>query len=212
MHQIRAPWLQEAMSQESLLIDANKGWGGIDGVEAVAVMGRDPDRTPLALWREKTGRSTPTQAVQQAGDLRFEVSLRQTRIAAAYHQQTGRKVRKVDRLLRHPTFPFMQASLEWAVLDDPHVQAVLCRYADDEAQDPRVGGVLCAIQIEAQHQMAVADLWAVDMAVLHGDGCLQIHRLPRDDALIARLVVHEALFWELVLTDTPPIDPPRIAW
>ena len=42
-------------------------------------------------------------------------------------------------------------------------------------------------------------------------GGLKIHRLQRDDPLIARLVVHEALCWELVLTDAPPIDAPRIA-
>lgn len=212
MHQIRTSWLREAMSQEPLLVDSNKGRGGIDGVEAIAVMGRDPDKTPLALWREKTGRFTPTQAIRQGGDLRFEASLRQARIAVTYRQRTGRKLRKVDRQLWHPTFPFMQASLEWTVAGDPYVQAVLYRYVDDQEENRRVGGVTRAIQIEAQHLMAVADLWAVDVAVLHGDGCLQIHRLPRDDALIARLVVHEALFWELVLTDTPPIDPPRIAW
>lgn len=212
MNEICTSWLQEAMSQEPLLVDSNQGRGGIDRVEAVAVMGRDPDKTPLALWREKTGRSAPAQAVQQEGDRRFWASLMEAKIAANYRQRTGRWVRKVDQPLWHPTFPFMTAVLEWIVLDDPHIQALLCRYADAQAADLWDGGVPRAIQVEAQHLMVVADLWAVDVAVLPCDGHLQIHRLQRDDALIARLVVHEALFWELVLTDTPPIDPPRIAW
>lgn len=212
MNQICTFWLQEAMSQEPLLIDPNKGRVGIGSVEAVAVMGRDPGKTPLALRREKTGRSTPTQAVRLAGDLRFEALLRQAGIATAYRQRTGRKVLKVDRQLCHPAFPFVQAFLEWTVLDEPHVQAVLCRYADEQATDVRVGGVTLAIKIEAQHLMTVAELWAVDVAMLRCQGCLQINRLQHDDALVARLVVHEALFLELVLTDTPPIDPPRIAW
>ena len=106
----------------------------------------------------------------------------------------------------------MQALLEWAVLEDPHVQAVLCRCADTPNAERWVDGAPRAVQIEAQHLMAVADLQAVDMAASLRDGDLRVFRLLRDDALIARLVVEEALFWERVLTDTPPIDPPRIAW
>ena len=106
----------------------------------------------------------------------------------------------------------MQALLEWAVLEDPHVQAVLCRGADTPNAERCVDGARRAVQIEAQHLMAVADLQAIDMAVSLRDGDLRVFRLLRDDALIGRLVVEESLFWERVLTDTPPIDPPRIAW
>lgn len=212
MHPIRASWFPEEIPQVRLLGDSNKGSGGIDSLDAVAVMGRDPDRTPVALWREKTGRSIAPRSIQHASDPRCEVPSRQERVAAAYQQRTGSKVRKVDRSLRHPTFPFMQALLEWAVLEDPHVQAVLCRCADTPNAERWVDGAPRAVQIEAQHLMAVADLQAVDMGVSLRDRDLQVFRLLRDDALIARLVVEEALFWERVLTDTPPIDPPRIAW
>ena len=211
MHPIRASWFPEELPQERPLVDSIKGQGGIDSLDAVAVMGRDPVRTPLALWREKTGRSIAPQT-QHASDPRCEVPSRQARVAAAYQQRTGSKVRKVDRSLRHPTFPFMQALLEWAVLEDLHVQAVLCRCTDTPNAERWVGGAPRAVQIEAQHLMAVAELQAVDMAVSLRDGDLQVFRLLRDDALIGRLVVEEALFWERVLTDTPPIDPPRIAW
>ena len=45
---------------------------------------------------------------------------------------------------------------------------------------------------------------AADVAVLLCGQKLEIHRIDRDDEVIARLVVLEAEFWEHVLQDTPP--------
>ena len=59
-------------------------------------------------------------------------------------------------------------------------------------------------QIQVQHQLAVTGKAAADVAVLLGGQELRIHRIERDEALIARLVELERQFWRYVETDTPP--------
>ena len=45
---------------------------------------------------------------------------------------------------------------------------------------------------------------AADVAVLLCGQQLGVHRIERDDALIARLIPLEATFWQYVTSDTPP--------
>jgi predicted phage-related endonuclease len=45
---------------------------------------------------------------------------------------------------------------------------------------------------------------AADVAVLICGQKLEVHRIERDDELIARLIPLEAAFWRYVETDTPP--------
>ncbi|MDT4842197.1 hypothetical protein FQZ97_760880 [compost metagenome] len=42
------------------------------------------------------------------------------------------------------------------------------------------------------------------MAVLLGGQHLEIHRIERDETMIARLIDLERLFWDYVVSDTPP--------
>ena len=60
------------------------------------------------------------------------------------------------------------------------------------------------VQLQVQHQLVVTGKAAADVAVLLGGQHLEIHRIQRDEALIARLIQLEAAFWRYVETDTPP--------
>jgi len=54
------------------------------------------------------------------------------------------------------------------------------------------------------HQLAVTGKQAADVAVLLGGQTLEIHRIERDEQMIARLIELERQFWHYVETDTPP--------
>ncbi|OIQ63445.1 hypothetical protein GALL_550140 [mine drainage metagenome] len=63
------------------------------------------------------------------------------------------------------------------------------------------------IQLQVMHQLAVTGKQAADVAVLICGQDLQIHRIERDEGMIARLVELERQFWRYVETDTaPPAD------
>ncbi|MNR05401.1 hypothetical protein D3C85_1214310 [compost metagenome] len=60
------------------------------------------------------------------------------------------------------------------------------------------------VQLQVMHQLAVTGKQAADVAVLLGGQTLEIHRIERDEQMIARLIELERKFWHYVETDTPP--------
>ena len=60
------------------------------------------------------------------------------------------------------------------------------------------------VQLQVMHQLAVTGKQAADVAVLLGGQHLEIHRIERDESMIARLIDLERLFWDYVVSDTPP--------
>ena len=60
------------------------------------------------------------------------------------------------------------------------------------------------VQLQVMHQLAVTGKQAADVAVLLGGQHLEIHRIERDDSMSARLIDLERLFWDYVVSDTPP--------
>ncbi|MDT4829738.1 putative phage-type endonuclease [compost metagenome] len=65
-------------------------------------------------------------------------------------------------------------------------------------------GVPEYVQLQVMHQLAVTGKQAADVAVLLGGQSLEIHRIERDEQMIARLIELERKFWTYVETDTPP--------
>ena len=65
-------------------------------------------------------------------------------------------------------------------------------------------GVPEYVQLQVMHQLAVTGKQTADVAVLICGQELQIHRIERDDGMIAKLVELERQFWNYVQTDTPP--------
>ena len=60
------------------------------------------------------------------------------------------------------------------------------------------------MQLQVMHQLAVTGKKAADVAVLLGGQHLEVHRIERDEQMIARLIELERKFWHYVETDTPP--------
>ena len=125
-------------------------------------------------------------------------------VAAAYTQKTGNRVRKVNAVLQHSTISFMLANLDREIVGVPGVQILECKTAGEFGARLWRDGVPEYVQLQVQHQLAVTGKLAADVAVLLCGQKLEVHRIERDDELIARLIPLEARFWRYVETDTPP--------
>jgi putative phage-type endonuclease len=179
---------------------------GIGGSDAAAAVGLNPYMSPLELWLDKTGRNVGL-AKPDPHDTTEPIywgTLLEPIVAAAYTQQTGNRVRKVNAVLQHPTIPFMLANLDREIVGVPGVQILECKTAGEFGERLWRDGVPEYVQLQVQHQLAVTGKRAADVAVLLCGQKLEVHRVVRDDRLIARLVELEAAFWRYVETDTPP--------
>jgi putative phage-type endonuclease len=179
---------------------------GIGGSDAAAAVGLNPYKSQLELWLEKTGRDAelPKPDPNDTAEPIYWGNLLEPIVAAAYTQQTGRRVRKVNAVLRHPTVPFMLANLDREVIGVPDVQILECKTAGLFGSRHWQDGVPEYVQLQVMHQLAVSGKQAADVAVLLCGQQLAVHRIERDDELIARLIQLEKQFWRYVERDTPP--------
>jgi putative phage-type endonuclease len=181
--------------------------GGIGSSDAATAVGLNPYKSPLELWAEKTGRVVAHVESPGMEDPRYWGTLLEPFVATAYQEKTGRKVRRVNAVLQHPTFSFMLANIDREVVGSPEVQILECKTAGEFGARLWKDGVPEYVQLQVQHQLAVTGQRAADVAVLLCGQQLEIHRIERDDEVIARLIVLETKFWECVQHDIePPSD------
>ena len=179
---------------------------GIGGSDAAAAVGLSPYMSLLELWLIKTGRDANLPK-PDAGDTTEPVywgTLLEPIVAASYTKQTGNRVRRVNAVLQHPQIPFMLANIDREVVGNRDVQLLECKTAGEFGARLWRDGVPEYVQLQVQHQLAVTGRQAADVAVLLCGQKLEMHRVVRDDALIARLIELEAVFWRYVETGTPP--------
>lgn len=180
---------------------------GIGSSDAAAAVGLCPYKSRLELWMEKTGRVATSVEPFGMDHPTYWGTLLEPYVAVAYMQKTDRRVRKLNAMLQHPTFPFMLANIDREILGATDVQILECKTAGEFGSRLWRDGVPEHVQIQVQHQLAVTGKSAADVAVLLCGQKLEIHRIERDEDVIGRLTVLEANFWQYVETDTaPPTD------
>ena len=183
---------------------------GIGASDAAAAVGLNPYQSPLELWMIKTGRDglLPAPNPDDIHTPLYWGNLLEPKVAEAYAKATGNKVRRVNAVLQHPDADksWMLANLDYSVVGNPEVQILECKTTGLNGARLWAEGVPEYIQCQVQHQLAVTGKQAADVAVLICGQELQIHRIERDEALIAHLYELEREFWQLVEADTPP-DP-----
>lgn len=183
--------------------------GGIGSSDAAAAVGLNPYCSQLQLWLTKTGRDAglPQVDPKDQSSPMYWGTLLESIVAAHYTMRSGHKVRRINAVLQHPTEPWMLANLDREVIGTPEVQILECKTAGINGARLWKEGVPEYIQLQVMHQLAVTGKQTADVAVLIGGQELQIHRIERDDAMIAKLVELERQFWRYVETDTaPPAD------
>ncbi|RQY65677.1 YqaJ viral recombinase family nuclease [Burkholderia stagnalis] len=179
---------------------------GIGGSDAAAAVGLSPYQSMLELWLTKTGRDAnlPKPDPDDTTEPVYWGTILEPIVAASYTKQTGNRVRRVNAVLQHHTIPWMLANVDREVVGNREVQLLECKTAGEFGARLWRDGVPEYVVCQVQHQLAVTGKQAADVAVLLCGQKLDVHRIERDDALIARLIELEAAFWWYVETDTPP--------
>lgn len=181
---------------------------GIGSSDAGAAVGLNPYKSQLELWMEKTGRDTtlPKADPHDEESPMYWGNVLEPVVAWHYSKRTKNKVRRINAVLQHPDpeLPWMLANIDREVIGADDVQILECKTAGINGARLWKEGVPEYVQLQVMHQLAVTGKRAADVAVLLGGQTLEIHRIERDEQMIARLIELERKFWQYVETDTPP--------
>ena len=181
---------------------------GIGSSDAAAAVGLNPYKSQLELWLEKTGRDGLLPKIDPLDEESpaYWGNIIEHIVAAHYTRRSGNRVRRINAVLQHPDpkLHWMLANIDREVIGATDVQILECKTAGINGSRLWKDGVPEYVQLQVQHQLVVTGKAAADVAVLLGGQHLEIHRIHRDEALIARLIQLEAAFWRYVETDTPP--------
>lgn len=191
------------MSRQAWLESRRNGIGGSD---ASAILGMNPYSSPLRVYMDKTGKGIEeeeNEAMRQGTDLEPYVAERFVDFMAK--QGTPKKVRKCNRILRHPEYPWMLANIDREVVGENaglecKTTSPYSKFRFDE------GEINPHYYWQCVHYMAVtgAEKWYVSIVVLGKSH--HVFCIGRDEDEIATLIEAEREFWEEhVAPKVPPL-------
>jgi putative phage-type endonuclease len=191
------------LSRDEWLEFRRKGIGSSDAAAAVAL---SPYKSQLELWMDKTGKDEGLPKIDPNDETSpaYWGTLLEPIVAAHYTKRTGNRVRRVNAVLQHPTEPWMLANIDREVMGDEQVQILECKTAGLQGARLWKDGVPEYVQLQVMHQLAVTGKRAADVAVLICGQELQVHRIERDEQMIAQLINLEQAFCVFVETNQPP--------
>ena len=161
-----------------------------------AVMGVSPYRTPYQLWAEKTGAVQP----QKVGAAANRGVLLEDAVGAYYEQETGRKLRKSNGVVRLKEQPRFMASLDRTIVGSNGIVEI------KTSTSPRwsIYPVPPEVVVQTTWQMGIVGAPWCDVAVLLGGLVFKIERVQFDPELWAEIQRAAMLFLEAVDSKTPP--------
>jgi putative phage-type endonuclease len=193
------------MSARAQWLEARRA--GIGGSDAAAVLGLDPWRSGLDIWRTKVEKTQPTADevfLLELGHLLEPV------IAGLYSKQTAREIFVPDpAIIKHLEFPEIIGSPDRLAPQDGRVVELKSEHQfADKFGDPGSDQVPDHYVLQAAHYMAVANLNRCDIAVLHGGFKFAIYQLGRDRELERSMLEQLREWWNayVVKKVEPPLD------
>ena len=163
---------------------------GIGGSDASAVAGINPWKSPLNVYLDKT-----SNAIDNSTSFRMELGNRLEQLVAdLFTEETGKKVRNLNGILRNDNYPFAFANIDRQVVGE---NAILeCKTTNSFATKEWAEGVPPHYEIQCMHYMAVTGADRCYIAALIGNQDFKIHILERDQETINYLMAIEKEFWE----------------
>ena len=175
---------------------------GVGGSEAGAVIGMNPYKSAYTLWAEKTGR-----VAEFEGNLITEVgSYLEAFVAELFERETGKKVRRKNKILVNDAYPFAFADVDRLVVGEKALLEIkttnsvpIMKQLHNSSEFPE------AYYAQVVHYLAVSGLEKAYLAVLINCREFKVFELERDEDEIAALMGAEEEFWcHYVHDDTPP--------
>ena len=178
----------------------------IGGSDARIIMGRD-EAALIRLWREKRGEAEPEDLsgnlIVQLGNATEELN------RCWYERNSGRRVRDVQRHVRHSAIPWMATTLDGIVEGAEAVfeaKFMLPWSFSEEAAAEKY-------MAQVQHSMWVTHLRSSVLSIITGGGKWVEITIPMDPLYLSVLVSAEKKFWRCVQSGEMPhlvnAEPPR---
>ena len=176
------------MSHEEWLKARQSGIGGSD---AGTILGVNKWKSKTQLFFEKVN---PELKQQVDNEFIYWGNVLEDVVAKEFETRTGKKVRKNNKMLRHPEHEFMLANLDRVIVGEKALLEckTTSQYNIDQWKDDEIpASYLCQIQ----HYMAVTGYEKAYIAVLCGGNQFIWKEVPRDDELIEIIINAEKDFW-----------------
>jgi putative phage-type endonuclease len=183
---------------------------GIGGSDAASVLGLNPYKSNFALFEEKVGLRDPDDLSDN--EAVYWGNVLEEPVAQAFAERTGRKVRRVNAIVRHPDYPFMLGNIDREIVAEEggKPEILECKTAGIWAANAEEWGpsgsdwVPERYLIQCMHYLAVCNRDVAHLAALIGGQELRLYKVARDEKLIAALIAKEAAFWKLVESQVAP--------
>ena len=174
---------------------------GVGGSDASAILGLNPYSSPLRTYLDKIGEvdePETNEAMRQGVDL-------EQYVAERFTEQTGKKVKRLNKMLKHKDLPWMLANIDRQIVGENaglecKTTSAYSKFKFDE------GEINPHYYWQSMHYMAMtgADKWYVAILVLGRS--FHVFEIARDDEAIATLIGAEQTFWEEhVMKKIPPL-------
>lgn len=193
------------MSGRAMWLEARRL--GLGGSDAPAILGLDPWRSGLDIWRSKIEPTPPTDDEK----FLFKIGhLLEPVIAGLYSDETQRDVFIPEpEIVQHLKFPELIGSPDRLAPKDGRVVELKSEHQfADKFGDPGSDQVPDHYIVQCAHYMAVANLDRCDVAVLHGGFKFAIYQLRRDLDLEKSMIEQLREWWHsyVVKKVEPPLD------
>lgn len=173
--------------------------GGVGGSDAAAVIGCNQYSGPYEVWLDKLGRlpeKEPSEAMRLGTDL-------EAYVASRFTEETGKRVRRMNGVLRNPKYPFALADIDrWVIGENAGLE---CKTTSTLNYKKFKDGEFPAnYYVQCMHYMAVtgADKWYLAVLLLGKD--FLVFEFDRDEEFLADLMAAEEAFWDCVVKGIPP--------
>ncbi|WP_026866603.1 YqaJ viral recombinase family protein [Jeotgalicoccus marinus] len=189
------------LTHEEWLRERNTGIGGSD---AGTILGVNKWKSKAQLFLEKTN---PELRQDIDNDYIHFGNILEDVVAKEFERRTGKKVRRDNRMLRHPKHDFMLANLDRVVVGE---KALLeCKTTSQYNKELWEGDDVPAQYLcQVQHYLAVTGYEKAYIAVLIGGNNFVWKEIERDDELINIIIEAEYDFWNnnVLANVIPEID------
>ena len=174
---------------------------GIGGSDSGSVVGFNPYKSAYTLFAEKTGK-----VAEFEGNLTTEVgSYLEPFVAELFERETGKKVRRKNRMLVNTDYPWAFADVDRLVVGEKALLEIKTTNSLPNMRKFKNGEYPESWYCQITHYLAVSGLEKAYLAVLIGCKEFQLFEIERDEEEIAALMKAEEQFWNNVKTNTPPM-------
>ena len=177
----------------------------LGGSDAAAIIGLNRFSTPFTVWADKMGALPPQEENER---MRLGTYL-EPYVADRFAEITGKRVQRVNTLLKNPAYPFAHANIDRRIIGEK--AGLECKTTSVlNTKRFRNGEYPGEYYAQCVHYMAVTgwDKWYLAALVLGSPDEPMIYEIERDEDEIRALMEAEATFWARYITggEEPPLD------